>query len=149
MLTYADECHRSQFGDMHRDIVRHFNKHVKRSEDKSLYKKVYPGDLVFNMMRAWQGAIGTVKNTGMVSPAYICAIPNERVFPAFMNYFMRTETMIGMINRQSYGVTDFRKRLYWDSFVNIKCMLPCIDEQVRIYEFLEQIDGIIESINQE
>ena len=26
MLTYSDECHRSQFGDMHRDIVRHFNK---------------------------------------------------------------------------------------------------------------------------
>lgn len=124
-------------------------KHVKRSEDKSLYKKVYPGDLVFNMMRAWQGAIGTVKNMGMVSPAYICAIPNERVYPAFMNYLMRTAAMIGTINRQSYGVTDFRKRLYWDSFANIKCALPCIDEQVRIYEFLEQLDGLIDSIDQE
>lgn len=29
-------------------------KKVRRSEDKSLYKHVYFGDLVLNMMRAWQ-----------------------------------------------------------------------------------------------
>ncbi|MBQ7174068.1 MAG: hypothetical protein IJR62_01195, partial [Lachnospiraceae bacterium] len=54
---------------------------VRRSEDKSTYKHVYEGDLVFNMMRAWQGAIGTVKNEGMVSPAYITAVPNKEVYP--------------------------------------------------------------------
>ena len=42
-------------------------KRVKRSEDKSLYKRVCQGDLVFNMMRAWQGAIGTAKIDGMVT----------------------------------------------------------------------------------
>ena len=26
MLTYSDECHRSQFGDMHAAIVKHFKK---------------------------------------------------------------------------------------------------------------------------
>lgn len=36
-------------------------KQVKRIEDKSQYKKAVSGDLVFNMMRAWQGAIGTVR----------------------------------------------------------------------------------------
>ena len=34
-------------------------KKIKRIEDKSQYKKAVSGDLVFNMMRAWQGAIGT------------------------------------------------------------------------------------------
>ncbi|WP_044973052.1 hypothetical protein [Ruminococcus sp. HUN007] len=55
-------------------------KKVKRSEDKSVYKHVYSGDVVFNMMRAWQGAIGVVTNEGMVSPAYISAIPNEKIY---------------------------------------------------------------------
>lgn len=41
---------------------------VTRSEDRSKYKKVQPGDLVYNMMRAWQGGFGTVRVTGMVSP---------------------------------------------------------------------------------
>ena len=54
-------------------------KQVKRIEDKSQYKKAVSGDLVFNMMRAWQGAIGTVRTTGMVSPAYIVAEPNDKV----------------------------------------------------------------------
>ena len=62
-------------------------KAVKRSEDKSTYKHVYPGDLVFNMMRAWQGAIGVVKNEGMVSPAYISAVPDKSVYPMFMDCF--------------------------------------------------------------
>ena len=29
-------------------------KHVRRSDDKTLYKRVYAGDVVLNMMRAWQ-----------------------------------------------------------------------------------------------
>lgn len=124
-------------------------KRVKRSEDKSLYKRVYPGDLVFNMMRAWQGAIGTVKTDGMISPAYISAIPNEDVYPDFMNYFMRTDKMIGLINRQSYGVTDFRKRLYWDSFASIKCRIPCIEEQKRITDFLVLVDDLISTIEEQ
>jgi type I restriction enzyme S subunit len=42
---------------------------VTRSEDRSKYKRVTHGDLVYNMMRAWQGAFGTVCVEGMVSPA--------------------------------------------------------------------------------
>jgi type I restriction enzyme, S subunit len=32
---------------------------VTRSDDRSKYKRVLPGDLVYNMMRAWQGGFGT------------------------------------------------------------------------------------------
>ena len=48
---------------------------VARSEDRSKYKRVAPGDLVYNMMRAWQGGFGTVTVEGMVSPAYVVARP--------------------------------------------------------------------------
>ena len=120
-------------------------KRVSRSEDKSLYKKVLPGDLAFNMMRAWQGAIGVVEIEGMISPAYIAAIPSEKIYPRFMNYYMRTASMIHTIDRQSYGLTDFRKRLYWDSFAAIRCMLPSYEEQVRIAEFLSDLDKKIDN----
>ena len=119
-------------------------KKVKRIEDKSQYKRAATGDLVFNMMRAWQGAIGTVRTEGMVSPAYIVAKPNDKVYPLFMDYYMKTPRMIGMINRQSYGVTDFRKRLYWDSFAPIPCVLPPVREQKKIAEILTTQDKAIE-----
>ena len=119
-------------------------KQVKRIEDKSQYKKAVSGDLVFNMMRAWQGAIGTVRTTGMVSPAYIAAEPNDKVYPLFMDYYSRTPQMINQIDRQSYGVTDFRKRLYWDSFAPIGCILPPIEEQQKIATILTTQDKVIE-----
>ena len=118
-------------------------KFVRRSEDKSKYKHVYQGDLIFNMMRAWQGAIGVAKNEGMISPAYISAIASKEVYPLFMDYALRRKGAISEINNLSYGVTDFRKRLYWDSFVNVTCALPSVEEQQRIYEFFRKLDSLI------
>ncbi len=118
-------------------------KTVRRSEDKSTYKHVYAGDLVFNMMRAWQGAIGSAPSEGMISPAYISAMPNDKVYPPFMDHYVKRKEMIEQINSLSYGVTDFRKRLYWDSFVKIRCKLPSYKEQIRIADVLSEYDGII------
>jgi type I restriction enzyme S subunit len=119
-------------------------KKVKRIEDKTQYKTAKAGDLVFNMMRAWQGAIGVARSDGLVSPAYIVANPEHEVFPLFMDYYMKQPRMVNMIHRQSYGVTDFRLRLYWDSFAQIQVSLPSIAEQKRIVEILSTQDKIIE-----
>lgn len=119
-------------------------KKVKRIEDKTQYKRAATGDLVFNMMRAWQGAIGTVRTEGMVSPAYIVAEPNGLVEPLFMDYYMKMARMVNACHRQSYGVTDFRLRLYWDSFAPIRCALPPVAEQCRIGELLAVQNKVIE-----
>lgn len=119
-------------------------KRFKRIEDKSQYKRAVVGDLVFNMMRAWQGAIGSVRTEGMVSPAYVVAKPNDMVDPLFMDYYMKTNRMVHTIHRQSYGVTDFRLRLYWESFAPIPCALPPAREQKKIAEILTTQDKVIE-----
>lgn len=119
-------------------------KKVKRIADKTQYKTARKGDLVFNMMRAWQGAIGVVRSDGLVSPAYIVAKPNEKIWPEYMDYCMKTPRMIHAIHRQSYGVTDFRLRLYWDSFTPITCQLPTLPEQQKIATILSTQDKVIE-----
>ena len=43
--------------------------------DKSAYKLVRPGDIAYNKMRAWQGAVGVSDYQGIVSPAYVGAAP--------------------------------------------------------------------------
>ena len=122
-------------------------KKVKRIEDKTQYKTAIAGDLVFNMMRAWQGAIGVAKTNGLVSPAYIVAKPGKEIYPPFMDYYMKTPKMISQIHRQSYGVTDFRLRLYWDSFAAIPCILPPLSEQKIIAEILATQDKVIQLLD--
>lgn len=124
-------------------------KRVKRIEDKSAYRVAHKGDLVFNMMRAWQGAVGSSPTKGMVSPAYIVAIPDERLDPDFMNYYVQTRSVIDEFNMLSYGVTDFRKRLYWDSFSIAKFHVPSIEEQKRIADCLSGIDKMLQICHEE
>ena len=119
-------------------------KRVRRSEDKSLYKRVYPNDLAFNMMRAWQGAFGVSKTDGMISPAYIVAEPVKKINADYLNYYIQTDRFIGAANSLSYGVTDFRKRLYWDSFCKIVLHLPPLDEQDKVAMLLTSVDAVIE-----
>lgn len=121
-----------------------------RSEDKTKYKRVYPGDITYNMMRAWQGAIGAVRVDGMVSPAYVVAKPTgeAEIDSRFIEAILRSKAGVDEINRYSYGIMDFRKRLYWPQFRIIKVALPTIDEQRRIADYIDikksEIDYVIE-----
>jgi type I restriction enzyme S subunit len=111
-----------------------------RIKDKTSYKLVKPGDIVFNMMRAWQGAIGAVTNEGMVSPAYIVAKPKREFSSVFLEFQFRTQDYIQQIDRYSKGITDFRKRLYWNEFTRLKTILPPIEEQRAISEFITNLN---------
>src|SRR5271167_4959690 len=46
------------------------------NQDRS-YKLVRAGDLVYNKMRAWQGAVGVSAFRGIVSPAYVVMRPRD------------------------------------------------------------------------
>ena len=107
-------------------------------EDKTKYIRVRPGDIAFNMMRAWQGAIGAVRVEGMVSPAYTIAAPRPSLDARYFEYQYRTPGFIQQMDRYSKGITDFRKRLYWDGFKQLITLVPPIEEQRTIVEFIEQ-----------
>jgi len=120
---------------------------VSRSDDRSKYKAVAPGDLTYNMMRAWQGGFGTVAVAGMVSPAYIVARPIREFSTSLVEMILRTPSAVSEIKRNSRGITDFRLRLYWDDFKCIRLALPPRAEQLAMTRFLVQgtakIDALI------
>jgi len=121
-----------------------------RIQDRTSYSRVYPGDVAFNMMRAWQGGIGCVRVDGMVSPAYIVGAPTSKFESEYFELQYRLPGMIGEMNRWSKGITDFRKRLYWDEFKSIRTLMPPLGEQTAIVSFVheksEQIDGSASSL---
>lgn len=53
------------------DLLSDTSKKDSSNLDRSKYKLVQPGDIAYNKMRAWQGAVGASKHRGIISPAYI------------------------------------------------------------------------------
>lgn len=113
---------------------------VTRSDDRSKYKRVRPGDLVYNMMRAWQGGFGSVEAEGMVSPAYVVARPTGQALSPYIEALLRTPTAVEEMRRRSRGVTDFRLRLYWEEFRDIRVPVPPRNEQLALLDALAAID---------
>jgi|SRR3984957_11145345 len=122
---------------------------VIRSEDRGKYKQVKVGDLVYNMMRAWQGGFGSVTVAGMVSPAYVVARPLKIFSTEFVEQLLRTPPAIEELRRYSHGVTDFRLRLYWNEFKLIKIPLPPVEEQREIMAFLERETSKFDALGSE
>jgi type I restriction enzyme S subunit len=113
-------------------------------QDKSNYKLVETGDIAYNMMRAWQGGIGHVTNRGMVSPAYVVATPNKKLSSEYFELQYRMPVFIQEMNRASKGITDFRKRLYWDEFKVLQTILPPELEQREVVSYIKAISMTLE-----
>lgn len=112
------------------------DRRVSQIEDRTKYKRVAPNDLAYNMMRAWQGAFGAVTVHGLVSPAYVVAEPMIEFRTAYIENLLRTPMAIEEMRRYSRGIADFRMRLYWDYFRDLKVCLPPLEEQDKILSMI-------------
>ena len=117
---------------------------IIKIEDRTSYKEVKPGDVAYNMMRAWQGGIGAVSVHGMVSPAYVVARPNSALAADYFELLYRCPAFIRQMDSGSKGITDFRKRLYWDDFKNLLTLVPPRDEQSTIVLLIAELSKKIE-----
>ncbi len=111
---------------------------VLHIEDREKYRRVRPGDIAYNMMRAWQGAFGAAKVNGLVSPAYVVARPIMPVNSQYFDYLLRSDLFASLAYSYSTGIADFRLRLYWEKFRQIEVNIPRIEYQTRIANFLDR-----------
>ncbi|WP_301879155.1 restriction endonuclease subunit S, partial [Sutterella wadsworthensis] len=119
------------------------------SEDRSKYQCINNGDLVYNMMRAWQGAFGTCTRTGLVSPAYTVLVPKKGILSKYYELLFRTPNAKHLIYGYSQGIADFRKRLYWQKARDIYVPVPPFEEQIRIADKCDFIDKRIDDLKKE
>ena len=112
--------------------------------DKSAYKVVSPGDIAYNKMRAWQGAVGVSDFQGIVSPAYVVERPRIGVSSRYFHYLLRTPAFAKEAERWSYGITSDMWSLRPEHFKMIYVCVPPFTEQVVIARFLDYVDRRIQ-----
>ena len=96
------------------------------------YKICYAGDLVINTMWAWMGAMGTSRQTGLVSPSYNVYTPTHRLEPEFIDLLVRMPIFATEVRRFSKGIWSSRLRLYPEAFFEVELPVPPRIEQQTI-----------------
>lgn len=102
-------------------------------------RRAVPGDLVYNTMRMWQGAVGEATEECMLSPAYVVLRPKEETAPSFFLRMFETSRTLHDLGRYSHGLTSDRLRLYYDDFADIPFAAPGLEEQRKIAVFLDAV----------
>ena len=62
----------------------------------------------------------------------------------FFELLYRTAPFISQMNINSKGITDFRKRLYWDEFRNLLTIVPPPQEQQQISRYAKGMSSEID-----
>ena len=114
------------------------------SEDKSNYKIVCAGDMVYNSMRMWQGANGISPWDGIVSPAYTVLKPRMPISNGFFAALFKTHRLINEFRKNSQGMTSDTWNLKYPQIETIKTCIPALAEQEKIADFLMALDQRIE-----
>lgn len=118
------------------------------SDDISNYKLVQIGDFVMNKMKCWMGSLGLSDYRGIVSPSYTVMRPITNENRKFLHYLLRSKLYIPQYRRLSYGVRVGQWDMRFEDFRELPCILPPIDEQEQIVEYLnsklKEIDDLVE-----
>jgi type I restriction enzyme, S subunit len=112
--------------------------------NKAAYKLVQPGDIAYNKMRAWQGALGASNLRGIISPAYVVMRPVADANPLYFHNLYRTPMFAKEAERWSYGITSDMWSLRPEHFKLIGSLLPPPTEQAAIVRFLDHWNGRLE-----
>ena len=105
--------------------------------DREKYKRAAQGDIAYNMMRMWQGAVGVAPIDGLVSPAYVVVRPFPEVDCRYFSYLFRTASYMNEVDAYSRGIVKDRNRLYWQDFKRMSSPVPPVEEQRHITRFLD------------
>jgi type I restriction enzyme S subunit len=110
------------------------------SEDKSNYKVVLAGDMVYNSMRMWQGANGISPCDGIVSPSYTVLMPKIPISNGYFAALFKSPNLINEFRKNSQGMTSDTWNLKYPQIETIKVSIPVLSEQERIANMLGTLD---------
>ena len=117
------------------------------------YNVVHKGQFVMNIMLAWNGSYSVSDLEGIISPSYCIFDFKKRCDKRYFNYLLRTEMYQGVFKANSKGLIESRLRLYPNYFFPIGVVIPPLEEQIAIGDYIDnkicKIDNCIADLQAE
>lgn len=129
-----------------RDIEDQDSNHNFIPDDLSGYKVIRKGQFGMNKMKAWQGSYGVSEYDGIVSPAYYIFDFNAPIFPKYFHLAIRSKLYVSFFAAASDGVRIGQWDLVKSRMKNIPFLIPPMDEQVAIVQYLERQSKLLEKV---
>ncbi|MHB1897345.1 MAG: restriction endonuclease subunit S domain-containing protein [Metallibacterium sp.] len=112
------------------------------ASDVTGFKKIEPGQMVVNRMRAASGLIAVATESGLVSPDYAVfdVVDQDLSIEYFLELF-KTSLLQAVFRSSSKGLGTGEQgflRLYTDAFLSLHFPYPPVAEQRAVASFIEQ-----------
>jgi type I restriction enzyme, S subunit len=116
------------------------------TEDRTKYRRIQYGDVIFNPYLLWNGAAGVCfhKGGGCVSPAYPVLRPKHSGTERFLHYLFRSSELASAVNAIASGSVTRRRTAPLDTILNLAFRLPDVPAQRVANQFLKVLDDRIE-----
>ena len=128
-----------------RESFENEDDHISNAESLVGYKLVEKGDLVINIMLAWNGRLGISPYNGITSPAYCVYRIKGNNNSEYFGYLFSTAIFKSEFRRNSTGIIDSRLRLYSDKFFSIYSVVPPKVEQDQIVQYIKAFKNLPET----
>lgn len=96
-----------------------------------------PGDLIVNPMWLIGGGIAVSNIAGSVSPDYRVYRLHEVIYPAYMHHLLRSVQYRSQYKLYTRAESTFDRRVSKDDFHDMPVLVPPIEEQQRVADFLD------------
>lgn len=123
-----------------------------RADDLSTYKRCEPGDIVLNRMRAFQGAIGVARQSGLVSPDYLVLRPRPAADGRYLHHLFRSRWFVSEMAARLRGIGSVDQgnvrtpRINAEDLGDIEVPLPDTHRQKVIADFLDRETARIDAL---
>lgn len=119
-------------------------------ESEGIANKFQENDVLFGKLRPYLAKVHLATQNGLVSTETLVFRAKKAINPKFLFYFCVSQDFIDAVNGTTFG--SKMPRANWEDIGNFKMLIPSLEEQAIIIDYLNQetakIDRLCETVNQ-
>ncbi len=108
------------------------------------YKKIQPGEIVYNPMNMPLGAVGfNTSDKAVAVSGYYVTMRTKNCDAPYLKTWMKTKQALNLYKASATGSLLEKQRVQYPTFSEIRTLFPSIPEQKKIGSYFQNLDNLI------